>query len=203
MSCSGSASASSPTFQTRPRRRNRIESPSAVKSGEAAGSVIRRGSPPPSMIQSACSTPAGSLVGFGNSPARLGPSPRMKAMWSPSRLNARLLMVVPSSPSKEVKRSPPKSGAAAAQTFRAPCSSNTQATRDPSGAAVRAVGNGADITCSRVNGPWAGAGAGASRRATSASGTASGAQEGGGRWGMETSGISGGRGAPAGASPRE
>ena len=199
INCSASAPGSSPIRQTLPCRTNSRAVPSAVNSGLPAGSVRRRGRS--SITHSARSTPSGRLSGLGSSPARLGPSPRTKAMREPSRLNARPEMVVPSSPEKSVARRPWKSGASATQTFRAPCSSNTHATRLPSGDAVRLVGNGAEKTCSRVKGLCAGAAAGTSRRAASASGRVAvrGAE---GRWSIEASLISGRRGAPAGASPR-
>ena len=57
---------------------NRVPVGGEERRGRRLGDAA--GFPAPSMTHSACSTPAGSLVGFGSSPARLGPSPRMKAM---------------------------------------------------------------------------------------------------------------------------
>src|SRR5512133_223701 len=155
-----------------PRRTNAIVAPSGDMARPLAAPTFVGAPPATGTRQSAISAPAGSLVGFGFSPARLGPCPRVKKIVDASLDQTRPPNSWPSACVYEVSLRPRYSGGAATQMLRTPRSFNTHATSPPLGAAVRAPGYGAAMSCSiGISRCWAKTGEADSTATTAATAT--------------------------------
>src|SRR6266480_1674920 len=129
--------------------------PRVETSGEWPAS-IRLGSPAAQgTVQTACSAPAGLLVGFGTCPAAFLPPPRTYTNVFSSEEKLSEESSWPSSSLYLVSCRAANPGACATQMFRLPCWSKTQATRLLFFAAVKSDGNGALRICSSVKDFWA------------------------------------------------
>src|SRR5215472_1571848 len=129
--------------------------PREEMSGEWPASTRLGSAPVHATDQTACSEPAGLLVGLGTCPAAFFPPPRTYTIVLPSAEKLSSESSCPSSSLCLVTCRAAYPGASATQMFRLPCWSKAQATRLAVFAAVKSDGNGALRTCSRVNDFWA------------------------------------------------
>src|SRR5262249_17199620 len=109
--------------------------------GASPTSILLGSAPLQPMLQTACSAPAGLLVGFGYWPAEFLPSVRAYTIALPSSEKRTSEIGCPSSWRYEVSLRGVKEGPSATQILRLPCWLKVQATRLIFFAAVNSSGN--------------------------------------------------------------